>query len=143
MNRIWNHRLLLVLSIIAAVAMCSLPVFGHHGTGISYDASKSFTLKGTVTEFRYANPHPQIFFEVKDEKGNVVLWSTEIPTDVSKMQRAGWSRQRSVEALKPGTVITVLVAPSKAGGPYGLANRIQNEKGEVLLRGETARDLGQ
>ena len=138
-----NGKLFPVLAMMAGLVIGSLPALAHHGTGISYDASKSFTLKGTVNEFRYANPHPQLFFNVKDEKGNVVSWTTEVPTDVSKMVRAGWSKRRSIEALKPGTVITVLVAPSKSGGPFGLANKIQNEKGEVLLRGADAAGLGQ
>src|SRR5579885_2832523 len=67
------------LPILAALVLLltGAPVFAHHGTGVSYDASKPLTMKGVVTEFRYANPHPQLFFDVKDDKGEVVHWSGE------------------------------------------------------------------
>ena len=60
----------------AVTILCSQLV-AHHGTGVSYDASKPVTFKAVVTEFHYANPHPQLFFDVTDEKGNVVHWSGE------------------------------------------------------------------
>ena len=44
-----NVALLVLFAI--ALAVVSTPVFGHHGTNISYDHSKPTTLKGTVTEF--------------------------------------------------------------------------------------------
>lgn len=113
--------------------LVTVPVFAHHGTSISYDGTKAFNTEAVVTEFRYANPHPQIFFDVTGENGNVAHWSAEIQTDVGRMVRAGWTRARSMEALKPGTRIKLRISPSLAGGPYGLATRIQSDKGEPLL----------
>ena len=43
----------------------------HHGTNISYDRYKTFTAKAVVTEFKYVNPHVQLFFDVTDDKGKV------------------------------------------------------------------------
>lgn len=51
----------------AGLMLLAVPGFAHHGTGVSYDASKPVTLKAIVTEFRYANPHPQLYFDVTDE----------------------------------------------------------------------------
>jgi hypothetical protein len=59
----------------AAPLAFALPLAAHHGTGASYDLSKPVTPEGTVTEFRYANPHPSLFFDVTDDKGNAVHWS--------------------------------------------------------------------
>ena len=42
-------------------------LFAHHGTNISYDHDHPITFKATVTEFRFANPHAQIFFDVRDD----------------------------------------------------------------------------
>ena len=50
------------------------PIFAHHGSHVSYDTQKSVVLKGTVTEFVWSNPHSQIYFDVKDDKGNAVNW---------------------------------------------------------------------
>ena len=121
------------LFVFALVLMVSAPLFGHHGTGVSYDSSKSYTVKATVTEFRYANPHPQLFFDVKDDKGNVVHWSGEIAPNPAQLVQVGWGRKRSEAALAPGTEVTLSIAPSFAGTPVGLVNKITNAKGENIL----------
>jgi len=107
----------------------------HHGTNISYDRSKMWTSKAVVTEFRYVNPHPQLFFDVTDEKGNVTNWGAELLPNPAQLIKNGWSKKRSMEALMPGTVITVTIAPSKAGGVVGLLKKTANDKGEELVPG--------
>ena len=121
------------LLVVALVLMVCAPLFGHHGTGVSYDSSKSYTVKATVTEFRYANPHPQLFFDVKDDKGNVVHWSGEIAPNPAQLVQVGWGRKRSEAALTPGTEVTLSIAPSFAGTPVGLVNKITNSQGENIL----------
>lgn len=111
----------------------SVALLAHHGTGVSYDQSKAFTVKATVTEFRYANPHPQLYFDVKDEKGEVVHWSGEIAPNAAQLQQTGWGKKRSEAALAPGTEVTLTLAPSRAGTPVGVINKILNAKGEILL----------
>ena len=58
-----------VITFLAAtiLGLC-LVAFAHHGTNASYDSSQTITLKGTVTEFVWSNPHAHIFFDVKDER---------------------------------------------------------------------------
>ena len=36
-----------------ALLILGVPVFGHHGTAVSYDQDKVVTVKGIVKEFRY------------------------------------------------------------------------------------------
>jgi len=78
-----------------------LPVLGfflcatlsaHHGTNASYDLSKQVTMQGTVTEFIWTNPHCQLFFDVKDDKGNLVHWAGETNSP-GVLQQAGWSKR--------------------------------------------------
>lgn len=122
-----------IKSIGAALFVICAPMFAHHGTGVSYDNSKAYTVKATVTEFRYANPHPQLFFDVKDDKGNVTHWSGEIAPNPAQLVQTGWGRKRSEAALGPGTEVTLTIAPSFAGTPVGLVNKITNAKGENIL----------
>ena len=82
----------IAFSILLVIVIVSLPAPAHHGTGISYDATKAFMIKGTVTEFRYANPHPQLFWDSVDEKGAVVHWSGEIPSNPSALVKYGWGK---------------------------------------------------
>lgn len=121
------------LALIASLIVLAVPALAHHGTGVSYDASKPVTFKATVTEFHYANPHPQLFFDVKDEKGNVVHWSGEFYPNPAQLIQGGWGKKRSEAALPAGAQITVTLAPSRAGTPVGAILKLQNEKGDILL----------
>lgn len=94
------------------------PVFAHHGNA-AYDETKEVTLKGTVTEFDWANPHAQIYFDVKDAKGNVVHWGCETLSP-GKLVRAGWSK----EAVKPGDQITIVLVAAKNGAPVGFLHKL-------------------
>jgi uncharacterized protein DUF6152 len=111
----------------------AIPAVAHHGTGSSYDLSKPITLQGTVTEFHYANPHPQLFFDVTDDKGAVLHWSAEFYPNPAQLIQGGWGKKRSEAALMPGTKITITLAPSRAGTQVGAILKLLNEKSEVLL----------
>jgi hypothetical protein len=120
--------------LIAAMALAA-PAAAHHGTNINYDRSKQWTAKAVVTEFKYVNPHAQLFFDVSDDKGAVTHWSGELLPNPAQLVRNGWTRKRSIEAMPFGAKIVVTVAPSRAGGETGLVIKIENEKGEELLAG--------
>ena len=94
------------------------PVFAHHGNA-AYDETKEVTLKGTVTEFDWANPHAQIYFDVKDAKGNVAHWGCETLSP-GKLVRAGWSK----DAVKPGDQITITLVAAKNGAPVGFLHKL-------------------
>jgi len=121
------------LVLAVALTLIGMPAFAHHGTGVSYDASKPVTFKGTVTEFRYANPHPQLYFDVTDEKGNVTHWSGEFYPNPAQLIQGGWGRKRSEAALQFGTKVNITLAPSRAGTPVGAILSLQNEKGETIM----------
>jgi hypothetical protein len=132
MNKNMKRNLVIVALTVSFICSATLAV-AHHGTGISYDQSKTIPIKGTVTEFHYANPHPQLFWDSKDEKGNVQHWSGEIASNPSSLNRVGWGRKRSEEALKPGTVINIMISPSKAGGFVALVRSITDQNGKAIL----------
>jgi Family of unknown function (DUF6152) len=102
---------------VVLLAVCA-PLSGHHGTNISYDHSKPMTLKGTVTEFVWRNPHAQLYFDVKDEAGNVVHWAGELNSP-GVLSGQGWTRKMFV----PGDQVVLSVFPSKAGAPVGVVDR--------------------
>ena len=99
--------------------MVSVSLFAHHGTGVSYDMHKTVVLKGVVTGFVYTNPHSQLYFDVTDEKGNVVHWATEMSNPFN-LEAHGHTRKELNEKFTPGTAITVTGSPSKAGTPVVL-----------------------
>jgi len=129
-----QRRLAGVLSLVVAFLLVSISAVAHHGTNISYDHAHPLTVKATVTEFVFKNPHAQIYFDVKDEKGNIEHWNGEL-TNPSNLMHAGWTKRRSEQELPPGTPLTITLAPSKAGTHVGVVLKIINEKGEQVLLG--------
>jgi len=120
---------------VAAVLLASVQLFAHHGTGVSYFMDKRLTLKGTVTEFRMANPHCQLYFDVKDESGKTVHWSAEI-SSVFHLAKAGWKR----DSIKPGDQVTVVLSPSKAGNPAGVMWTVTLPDGRRMERDDGRED---
>ena len=121
-----------LLPLVVLLMLC-VSTFAHHGTGVSYDASKPLSMTGVVTEFRYANPHPQLYFDVKNEKGEVVHWSGEFYPNSAQLQQIGWGKKRSESVLPNGTEVKITVAPSRAGTPVGAILKLTDAKGEILL----------
>ena len=131
-----SNRNLALTGVVALLSLVSAPatVVAHHGTNISYDRSKMWTAKAVVTEFKYVNPHAQLYFDVDDpaHKGS---YSGELLPNPAQLVRNGWTRKRSSEVLFGGSKVTVTVAPSRAGGAGVLVIKIVDERGEELLNG--------
>src|SRR5262245_21612865 len=121
------------VTIVILLFLMSLSVFAHHGSGISYDLEKPWTTKATITEFRYENPHPTMFFDRVNEKGQMEHWASELITNPSFLVRAGWTKTRSLAAMKPGTPVTLTLCTAKAGGLSAVVTKIVNDKGEEIL----------
>jgi hypothetical protein len=128
-----HARIVAAAAAIACAWLGSATLAAHHGTNISYDRSKTWTAKAVVTEFKYVNPHVQLFFDVTDDKGKVKHWSGELLPNPAMLVRNGWTRKRTMEALMSGTVVKVTAAPSRAGGDNVLVLRVESETGEDIL----------
>lgn len=116
--------------------IASAPVFAHHGAS-TYDSKKLTTLKGTVTDFQFMNPHSEIFFEVKNADGKVEKWSAEAASMVT-MSRLGWSKT----LFKPGDQITVVGNRARNGSPTMRLSKVvlANGKEYAVQRGEDYAD---
>lgn len=121
-----NKLIAIVLGLAASLVAISVPLFAHHGNA-AYDMSKKLTLKVTVTDWIWANPHCFLRFDAKDDKGNVVHWSVEA-SNPADMVNLGWSKQ----TFKPGDEITVTFNPVKNGVPIGRIQQVVLANGQVL-----------
>jgi hypothetical protein len=117
---------------LAALLSLSAPGFAHHGAA-GYDSNKLTTLKGTVTDFRFQNPHAQILLDVKDSSGKVQNWILEA-VGIATLSRNGWTKN----IIKPGDTITVTGNPTKNGSPAMRLTKVvlANGKELGLERGE-------
>ncbi len=119
--------------LVAGLFLVSALAWAHHGTGTSYDTNHVWTTWATVVEFRYLNPHPSLQFERTDKNGKVERWESEAGDNPSQLARAGWTKSRSMEALKPGTRVKLYLSTARAGGYTAVVEKIENEKGEGIL----------
>jgi Family of unknown function (DUF6152) len=92
-------KALLVPTLLILVVFTVAPVSAHHSWPI--DNTKLVTVKGTVMEFAWENPHPMITLEVRTDDGKVEKWSVGGPA-ITRMEAIGWTKS----TLKPGDVIT-------------------------------------
>ena len=89
----------LAIGLIVALALAGV-VLAHHGRA-GY-ANEIQTVKGTVADVQWKNPHVFIGFDVKDDKGNVVHWLAELSSPAT-MLAAGMSRT----TLKTGDEVVI------------------------------------
>ena len=121
-----KSKCLAVLALGFGATIFSPPSFGHHGYA-AYDTDRKVTVKGTVTQFFWANPHCVLQLDVIDEHGQVVHWGAETENPTT-MTRQGWTR----DSLKPGDQITVTVLPVKNGKPIGRIVEVVLPNGQKL-----------
>jgi len=115
-----------LVAIFLGLLAVSVPLFAHHGTA-AYDTTKKITMKATVTEWFWANPHCFLKFDAKDDKGNVVHWAVEA-SNPADMVNLGWSKQ----SFKPGDEVTVTFMPFKNGLPIGHIEQVVLADGRIL-----------
>lgn len=101
-----NRLRLGTVAVGVGALLFSAAAFAHHGRALIYDAKKEVTVKGTVTNFVWFNPHVQIGIDGMDEKGVRRHWLIEASSTGYLSQR-GWTRK----SLKPGETVTITFNP--------------------------------
>lgn len=120
-------KFLMAFALGMSVSILSVPLFAHHGNA-AYDTDKQITLKGTITEWLWANPHCVIQFDATDEKGQVVHWTAETE-NAATMTHQGWGKQ----SFKPGDEVTVDMITVKNGKPIGRIIDVLLPNGQKLI----------
>jgi uncharacterized protein DUF6152 len=103
----------IVFALAVGVLIVSIPLFAHHGNA-AYDTTKTVTVKGTVTEYVWSNPHVFVKLDGKDDSGNTVHWIVEGQNPVS-MMAIGWTKN----TFKPGDEVEIDAMQAKNGNPIG------------------------
>lgn len=125
-----KQKLIVMVALGAAVVMACLPGSAHHGSA-AYDTNLTLTFKATVTEFRFINPHCQVYFDIKNDKGEIEHWQGEL-TAPNKLARAGWTKQ----SLNPGDQITVSGYAGKNGGHSLWIRKVVGPDGQPMQTSE-------
>jgi hypothetical protein len=121
--------LIRVFAVAVGLLIVSVPLFGHHGSA-AFDLGKRVTVKGTVTEWFWANPHCFLRLDVKGDNGQVVHWVVEAQSGPNILP-LGFTKQ----SFKPGDEVTATLEPVKNGRPLGRMLRVVLPNGTTLSTG--------
>jgi hypothetical protein len=116
----------IVVGSCALILAITAVAFAHHSAA-GVDRTKTVTLVGTVTEFRWTNPHSWIKIDVPNEKGGSDTWTLEM-TSPAFLVRAGWKST----TVKVGDKVTAVGRPMRNGDPGGLFVSVTLPSGQVL-----------
>ena len=127
-----KNKVLIALSVVAGLFLVSGLIFAHHSDSM-YSEEGYVSLTGTVSQFEFVNPHVLIHLDVKDDKGNVVTWTT-LGGPPNRMNKgAGWTSK----TFQQGEEFTVIGFPFKDGRPGMLFQKIMRGSGEPVRISET------
>ncbi len=123
-----NLKIALVVTLALTAGFLVMPkvLVAHHGANL-YDTSKPVILKGTITKFEWGNPHNQIFFDVRDEKGSLAHWVAATEPPLVMVER-GWTRK----SLNAGDEVTVYIFAARNGATVGNLQKIVLADGKEL-----------
>jgi hypothetical protein len=116
---------------LAALVIVAPPLVAHHGRGATFDMKKQLTLKGTVSQVKWQNPHVLIFIDVPDESGKVVTWGFE-NSNVHTLAQQGYNRN----TLKVGQPVTAVLNPAANGAPLGIIVKVILADGKEIMSRE-------
>jgi hypothetical protein len=119
-----RRALAVLLLMIAAV---TVPAAAHHSFAVYFDDQTVIEVTGSVTGFRFTNPHAIISFTVKNAKGQLEPWRAETNA-VTLLRRRGWTK----DSLTIGETITVEGWRSRDGSHYMRMRTVKRADGTVL-----------
>lgn len=99
-----------LLGFVVGGLCAGMAAWGHHSFTAQFDGKKPVTLKGTVTEMEWINPHAWIHMDVKDSDGKVASWMVETGSP-NILLRRGFTKK----SLEPGAEIVVQGYMAKDG----------------------------
>jgi hypothetical protein len=120
-------RLKVLISAAAGAALLAAGTATAHHSFAMFDHVNRVTLKGTVANFQWTNPHVFISLDVADGKGATKRYTVECASP-NVLTRAGWK----YNVVKPGDQITVLLNPLKNGDPGGMLETVTLADGRTL-----------
>jgi len=119
-----------LIACLSAAGLLSLAAvaWAHHSFS-PYDLENPEEVEGTVTEFRFINPHSWIVLSVEDFKGQTVDYKIETNGSFYLARREGWKRT----SLKPGDEVVARVHPLRDGSPGGDLIKLTLSDGSELV----------
>jgi hypothetical protein len=103
----------------------STSAFAHHGAASIYDMHKETTIKATVTEYVWTNPHVELGISTSGGTTTDLLLELGSPPNI---RNRGWSSR----TVKAGDVVTVTFHPGLHGQKIGVVIKMVTPDGKEL-----------
>lgn len=127
------------IKLAAMAALLALGAGGsalaHHSFAVFFDETRDVSIEGTVTAFRFTNPHGTIALDVAGPGGAVQHWRVETNAPVV-LQRRGWTRA----SLTPGMRVRIDGWPARDGSNYMRLRAATGADGRAIGRPFTAQE---
>jgi hypothetical protein len=121
-----KSKRLVIFAVVLSPLIVSRSTYAHHGVAM-FDMAHVTTVKGTVTDFEWTNPHAYVVLDVKDEKGNIEKWSAELGSP-GMLARVGWRKNM----VKPGDQITAVGNRARDGRTFMRLGKVVFADGQEL-----------
>ena len=121
------------MSTVLIILGAAKPILAHHGFAAYSD--ERVTVQATITEYRFVNPHVQLYFDIENKAGQIEHWQGEL-TSPNKLARAGWTKA----TFKPGDRLQISGEVAKNGGHSIRIREVVTENGESLPVSENVFD---
>lgn len=122
-------RLIAISALVTALLLSfSTPILAHHGAATW--GSTEITMKGTVVEYLWRNPHVLLVWNATDKDGKIVQWTGEGASIESMIADDGWTKT----TFKPGDELILTVRQSKSGAPTSVLDQIKRVDGTIAMR---------
>ena len=116
-------------SLLALIAVAvAAPVGAHHSFAVHFVADRLITVRGTVDEFSFRNPHGVLLLTAKADDGAEQHWKIETNSP-NILRRRGWSET----SIKAGDVVAIEGYPARDGSNFIRVYRVSYADGRELV----------
>lgn len=123
--------------VLALLLLCCAftAAYAHHSFAVFFDSERTVSVRGTVIDFQFRNPHGLIRIKVVDKDGKESVWKAETNSP-SILERRGWAK----DTLKAGETITMDGWPARDGSNYLRLRTAKRADGTLIGRPLAATD---
>jgi hypothetical protein len=117
----------LPLALVAAL-LGAASAGAHHSFAVHFVADRLITVRGTVDEFTFRNPHGVLMVTAKSDDGAQQQWKIETNSP-NILRRRGWTET----SIKPGDAVIVEGYPARDGSNFMRVYRVTYADGRELV----------
>lgn len=114
--------------VLLAASFVAAPGRAHHSFAVHFVADRLITVRGTVDEFTFRNPHGVLLVTAAGEDGSAQQWKIETNSP-NILRRRGWTES----SIKAGDAVAIEGYPARDGSNFMRVYRVTFADGRELV----------